>query len=79
MVKTDLLVDSPNDLDAVFVQNLACSRNILGKPKADPKYGPRDLKEGAEFTDLKKLAGIGTTQKTSKSNEMFDLKKLAGI
>ena len=34
MVKTDLLVDSLNDLDAVFVQNLACSRNILGKPKA---------------------------------------------
>ena len=43
MVKTDLLVDSPNDLDAVFVQNLAGSRNILGKPKAreaDAAYLP---------------------------------------
>jgi hypothetical protein len=34
VVKTDLLADSPNDLDAVFVQNFACSRNILEKPKA---------------------------------------------
>ncbi len=59
-------------------------KDLLGKPKADPKYGPKEIpkkiNEGTEFIDLQKLAGIGSEQKkTTKSSEMFDLKKLAGI
>jgi hypothetical protein len=55
-------------------------KDFVGYDKPDPKYGPKTIKEGVEYTELQRLAGIGIkTKATGKSSEVFDLKKLAGI